>query len=313
MRIALVTEQFAPSTTPTAHVTREIVTRLVEREHDVVVFAGGRGQSSFRGARLFWAGRMTPVSAIREAMSLSRPDVCHLIDPHRLGIKVAEATDRLGVPTVVLDPRIWRPGVDLEEHHPGLRDRALHERWVGADGPDAGRLVAGYVGDLSRTKVLNRLAMVARLPGVRLVVLGDGPGAEMLRGAGAKVIPRTTWLERAHCVASFDVLLQPRKKEVYAPVVQEALASGVPVVTCSSGPATDTVRHEHNGLVVEADRGGKTFARAVARLATSPDLRRRLAAQARPSVQDRSWDDAVDELLAVHYSAGVQGAGIGVI
>ena len=110
MRIALVTEQFAPSDDPAARVTREVVSRLTDGGHDVVVFAGGRGQSTFRGARMFWASRMTPVSAVREAMALSRPDVCHLIDPHRLGIKAAEAAERLGVPTVVLDPRTWQPG-----------------------------------------------------------------------------------------------------------------------------------------------------------------------------------------------------------
>lgn len=305
MRIALVTEQFAPSTAPTAHLTREVVSRLTEAGHDVVVFAGGRGQASFRGARLFWASRMTPVSAIREAMTLSGPDVCHLIDPHRLGLKVAEAADRLGVPTVVLHPRVWRPGVDLADHHSGLRDQVLHDRWARVHSPDGGRLVVGHVGPLERTKVLNRLTRVARLPGVRLVALGDGPGAESLRAAGAKVIPQATSVERARCVASFDVLLQPRKKEVYAPAVHEALASGVPVVAYDSGTAADVVRHEHNGLLVATDRGGKGFARAVARLAASVDLRYALAAQARPSVAGRTWDDAVAELLDTHYPSAL--------
>ncbi len=301
MRIALVTEQFVPSTAPSAHVTREVVSRLTDGGHDVVVLAGGRGQSTFRGARVFWASRMTPVSAIREALTLSRPDICHLIDPHRLGIKVAEAADRLGVPTVVLHPRTWKPGVDLSNHHPGLRDQDLHDRWARVHSPDGGRLVVGYVGPLERTKVLNRLALVARLPGVRLVALGDGPGAEGLRSAGAKVIPAPTSLERARCVASFDVLLQPRKKEIYAPTVHEALASGVPVVAYDGGSAANAVRHEHNGLLVDTDRGGKSFARAVARLAASPDLRFTLAAAARQSVADRTWDDAVAELVDVHY------------
>ncbi|MCW2849003.1 MAG: hypothetical protein JWR90_2977 [Marmoricola sp.] len=305
MRIALVTEQFAPSTEPSAHVTREVVARLTDGGHDVIVFAGGRGQATFRGARLFWASRMTPVSAVREALALSRPDVCHLLDPHRLGIKVAEAAERQGVPTVVLHPRVWRPGVDLADHHPGLRDQNLHDRWARLHSPDGGRLVVGYVGPLGRTKVLNRLALVARLPGVRLVALGDGPGAEGLRAAGAKVIPHATGLERGRCVASFDVLLQPRKKEIYAPAVQEALASGVPVVAYDSGTATDVVRHEHNGLLVDTDRGGKGFARAVARLAASPDLRFTLAAEARASVAHRTWDDAVSELLDVHYPAAL--------
>ncbi len=306
MRIALVTEHFAPSTAPAAQVTREVVARLTDGGHDVVVFAGGRGQSSFRGARMFWASRMTPVSAIREALALSRPDVCHLLDPHRLGMKVADAAERLDVPTVVLRPETWRPGVDLADHHPGLRDQHLHDRWARVHSPDGGRLVAGFVGELDRTKVLNRLAIAARLPGVRLVALGEGPGAEMLRAAGAKVIPNPTDAERARCVASFDVLLQPRKKELYSPIVHEALASGVPVVAYRSGAAAVALVHERNGLLVEPDRGGKSFGRAVARLAASPDLRFTLADRARESVVDRSWDDAVAELLDVHYPAAVR-------
>jgi glycosyltransferase involved in cell wall biosynthesis len=305
MRIALVTEQFSPSTAPSAQVTREIVSRLVDGDHDVVVLAAGRGQATFRGARVFWASRMTPVPAVREALTLFRPDVAHLLDPHRLGIKVAEATERLGVPTVVLHPRTWSPGVDLSDHHPGLRDQDLHDRWARVYSPDGGRLVVGHVGPLERSKVVNRLALVARLPGVRLVALGDGPGAEGLRAAGAKVIPHPTGLERDRCVASFDVLLQPRKKEVYAPAVLEALASGVPVVAYDSGAAGLVVRHEHNGLLVDTERGGKSFARAVARIAGSPDLRFTLASSARQSVADRTWDDAVAELLDVHYRAAL--------
>ena len=58
------------------------------------------------------------------------------------------------------------------------------------------------------------------------------------------------------------------------------------------------VEHEHNGLLVDTDRGGKAFARAVARLAASPDLRftpRR--PRPAPRSPDRTWDDAVAELL----------------
>ena len=305
MRIALVTEQFAPSTEPSAHVTREVLSRLIERGHDVTVYAVGRGQATFGGARVFWASRMTPVSAIREAMALSRPDVCHLLDPHRLGLKAAEAADRLGIPTVVLDPRRWKPGVDLVNHHPGLRDPELHDRWARVNSLDRNRLVAGYMGDLNRTKVLKRLDATARLPGVRLVVLGEGRGAEMLRTAGAKVLPHATGLERARCLASFDVLLQPRKKEIYAPTVHEALASGVPVIAYDGGTAADVVRHEHNGLLVDTRHGVKTFAGTVARLAENRDLLAALAELARGSVAGRTWDDAVDELLEVHYPGAV--------
>jgi glycosyltransferase involved in cell wall biosynthesis len=305
MRIALVTEEFLPSDVPAARVTRELVGGLMDGGHDVTVFAAGRGQASFRGARVFWASRMSSVGSVREVMALSRPDLCHLIAPGRLGIKAAEAAERLGVPTVVLDPRTWKPGVDLDDHHPGLRDQNLHDRWSRVHSPDGGQLVVGHVGPLEKRKILNRLAAIAELPGVRLIVLGDGPGARILRAAGAKVIPQATGLERARCIATFDVLVQPRKKEIYAPAVHEALASGVPVVAYDGGTAADVVTHEHNGLLVGTDRGGKAFARAVARLGASPDLRYTLAEQARASVSDRTWREAVDELVDEHYSAAL--------
>ena len=120
------------------------------------------------------------------------------------------------------------------------------------------------------------------------------------------MIPHATGLERARCLATFDVLLQPRKKEVYAPAVHEALASGVPVVAFDSGTAAAVVEHEHNGLLVDTDRGGKAFARTVARLAASPDLRFTLADRARASVAGRTWDDAVAELLDRHYPEAVR-------
>lgn len=306
MRIALSTELFTPADEPSARVTREVVVRLVAGGHDVALFTTGRGQASFHGARVFWASRMTPVSAVREALRLSRPDLVHLVDPHRLGMKVAEAADQLAIPSLVLHPKVWGPGVDLAHHHPGLRDVELHDRWSRAHAPDGGLLVVGYVGPLQRRKVVTRLAAVAKLPGVRLVALGDGPGAATLRAQGAKVLPHVTGLERARCLASLDVLVQPRRREVCSPVVLEALASGVPVVAYDNGTAATAVRHEQNGLLVGTDRGGNGFARAVARLGASPDLRFTLAAATRGSVTDRDWDLAVAELTDDHYPAAAR-------
>lgn len=307
MRIALTTELFHPEDEPTARVARETVLRLTGAGHDVAVFATGRGQATFGGARVFWASRMTPVSAVREALRLSRPDLCHLLDPHRLGMKVAEAAESLDLPTLVLPPSEWGPGVDLGHHHPGLRESALHDRWSRAHAPDGGVLVVGYAGALHKRKVVSRLAAVAKLPGVRLVALGDGPGAATLRASGAKVIPHVTGLERARCLATFDVLVQPRKRESCSPVVLEALASGVPVVAYDHGTAAQAVEHRVNGLLVSTERGAGGFARVVAGLAASPDQCWTLGSAARASVSGRTWDAAVAALLERHYPAVLTG------
>ena len=88
--------------------------------------------------------------------------------------------------------------------------------------------------------------------------------------------------------------------------MHEALASGVPVVAFDGGTAADVVVHEHNGLLVDTDRAGKAFARAVARLGASADLRFTLVANARESVSHRTWQDAVAELVDVHYPAAAR-------
>ena len=86
----------------------------------------------------------------------------------------------------------------------------------------------------------------------------------------------------------------------------------MPVVAFDGGTAADVVVHEHNGLLIGTDRGGRAFARAVARLGASPDLRFTLAENARPSIAHRTWQDAVTELVDVHYApaAGRRAAAI---
>jgi hypothetical protein len=301
MRIALVTEEFAPSADPAARVARELTARLTDAGHEVLVVAGGRGCETFRGASVVWVSRLSPVSTIRAALSYAGTEVCHLLDPHRIGLKAAEAAEQLGVPTAYLAPGTWLPGVDADRHHPGMRDEALREHWAHAQAPDGGQLVAGYVGPATGRKVQARLRRTASLPGVQLVVLGDGPDAASLRQAGAKVIPGVSGVERDRCLATFDVLLQPRKRAEYAPEVLEALASGVPVITFDGAPVAARITHEDNGLLVDSGRGAKAFAREVARVAASPGLRDAMASGARASVLDRTWDAAITELLDVHY------------
>ncbi len=301
MRIALVTEEFAPSAAPVARVARELTARLTDAGHDVLVVAGGRGCDTFQRASVLWVNRFSPVATIRAALTEADAQVCHLLDPHRIGLKAAEAAEQVGVPTVYLDPGSWLPGVDTTRHHPGLGDETLREHWARAQAPDGGQLVVGYVGPATGRKVQARLRRIASLPGVRLVVLGDCPDAASLRQAGAKVIPGAAGIERDRCLASFEVLVQPRKRTEYAPEVLEALASGVPVVTFDGTPGAEPIAHEHNGLLVDPGRGAKSLALEVARLAASPGLREDLAAHARASVLDRTWDAALGELLDVHY------------
>jgi phosphatidylinositol alpha 1,6-mannosyltransferase len=164
-----------------------------------------------------------------------------------------------------------------------------------------------YVGAVDRPRVQRRLVEVGRLPGVRLVAVRAVAGAESLRAKvpGAKVLGDVSGIDLAHAVASYDVLVQPRRKELDCHGVRRALASGVPVVGFATGGVPDLVTHGVNGILVDP-RQPHGMRDAVASLVGDPGLVSRLAGPARASASGRTWTDAVDELLTVCWAGALR-------
>jgi phosphatidylinositol alpha 1,6-mannosyltransferase len=206
-------------------------------------------------------------------------------------------------------PRVhqWARGVDTRRFSPSRRDPALRAELA----PNGEQLV-GYVGRLAPEKQVERLAAVRDLPGVRLVLVGDGPSRERLRAAlpGAAFLGFRDGDELARVYASLDVFVHTGPSETFCQAVQEALASGVPVVAPDAGGPRDLVLHGHTGFLVPPRPDGADAAataaadeqlRAAVLALTDPAVRARFAAAARSSVLRRTWSTVCDELLA-HYA-----------
>ncbi|MGW4379582.1 glycosyltransferase family 4 protein [Kitasatospora sp. NPDC004531] len=196
----------------------------------------------------------------------------------------------------VRNVRIWARGVDSARFHPDHRDEALRRSLA-----PGGEVLVGYVGRLAPEKRVDLLAETSRLPGVRVVVIGDGPSGPALKAAmpGAVFLGRRTGAELARCFASLDVFVHTGPLETFCQTIQEAMASGVPVVAPAVGGPLDLVGHHRTGLLV-APRDAAAVARAVATLAAVPDLRARYGAAGRADVTDRTWEAVGDQLLQ-HY------------
>ncbi|MBD0711458.1 glycosyltransferase family 4 protein [Streptomyces sp. CBMA291] len=191
--------------------------------------------------------------------------------------------------------RLWGRGVDTVRFHPGLRDDLLRRELA----PD-GELLVGYVGRLAPEKRVDLLA-AAELPGVRLVVVGDGPSEPALRTAlpDARFLGRRTGGDLARIFASLDVFAHTGPFETFCQTVQEAMASGVPVIAPAAGGPLDLVDHGRTGLLVPPeDPDG--LRRAVAALAAAPALRRAYGTAGRAAVEGRTWEALGDELIG-HY------------
>jgi phosphatidylinositol alpha 1,6-mannosyltransferase len=193
---------------------------------------------------------------------------------------------------------LWGRGVDTIRFDPAKRSARLR-----AELAPGGELLAGYVGRLAVEKRVQLLARVAEMPGVRLVVVGAGPAEAAIRRA----LPNAVFLgekggeELARIYASLDVFVHAGPHETFGQTLQEAAASGLPVVAPAAGGPLDLVQDGVTGFLV-APGDPAALAAAVARLGASPGLRAAQGAAGRHAVLTRSWAALCDELIG-HYRA----------
>lgn len=195
-------------------------------------------------------------------------------------------------------PRVyrWGRGVDLIRYAPSARDEELRRRWS----PD-GKPIVGFVGRLAPEKHVDRLAVLAATDAVRLVVVGDGVDRAKLQSAMPTAVFTGALYgdQLAAAYASMDVFVHPGEHETFCQVVQEALASGLPVIAPDAGGPRDLVTPCRTGLLLPVEDFEARLPDAVAHLVAH---RARYAPAARRSVLGRSWPVICDELLG-HYEA----------
>ena len=151
----------------------------------------------------------------------------------------------------------------------------------------------GTAGRLTAQKALgDALEAVARVDGVALLVLGDGPERSGLerQAAALGISERVRFLgagTRDDVVALFravDVGLLTSAWENLPHTLLEALAVGTPVIATAVGGIPEVVVDGENGVLVPAG-DVPAIAAAIDRLRTDADLRDALARAAAPSVE----------------------------
>lgn len=325
VRITLVTETFFPAVDGTTTTVKAVVDRLVDTGHDVQLIAPGPGLTTYRGCPV---ARIRPLDKpggqVRDALAAFRPDLVHVTSPATVGRKALKHAHRLGVATLVVeqsptiadvtadrtlvtsrwmlgrDTHLWAPGVDTAAFTPALRDTWLHDRWSRARSLPKPLVVVGYVGSLRNRHDVRRLVELSQVPGIRPVIVGDGPQRSWLeaRLPGAKFTGTLSTGDLTAVLPSFDLLVHPGERETCCHALREAGASGVPVVAPRSGGAPDVLRHLETGLLYdETHRHG--LRDAVHALAA--DRSRALLGERGRALATRSWSDAVDELVEYHY------------
>lgn len=205
---------------------------------------------------------------------------------------------------------LWGRGVDADLFHP---DRANDEqtRELRARLAPHGEILLGYVGRLAPEKELHRLIEIGSMSGVRLVLVGEGPSEEMLTQAlpTAHFLGRREGIDLARCYAACDAFVHTGTRETFGQTLQEAAASGLPVVAPARGGPLDLVDQGRTGLLFDPDTPG-ALAAAVTELIPADAqagraLRAAMGEAGRERIVSRSWPELTRQLVE-HYRRAIK-------
>ncbi|GAB3233762.1 glycosyltransferase family 1 protein [Glycomyces halotolerans] len=207
----------------------------------------------------------------------------------------ARALAAQGIDRVAVLPH----GVDTARFDPAWRDQSLHRTLAGA-----GELLIGYVGRLAREKHLHLLKAASELPGVRLVIAGDGPRRRSLE----RLMPQAAFLGNLHgedlsrLYATLDLFIHTGPFETFGQTIQEAHASAVPVLAVDAGGAAELVDPGVDGArFPQGD--SHALAAAVAALAQQRAMLRGWGRRGRTKVLGRTWEAEGDALIGYYRQA----------
>ncbi len=196
--------------------------------------------------------------------------------------------------------RVWGRGVDTARFHPAHRSEA----WRTAVGTQPNEKLLLYVGRIAREKRVELIADALHgIDGVRLVMVGDGPARpEMEQRTQGLPVHFTGYLkghDLATAYASADLFVFPSDTDTFGQVIQEAMASGLPVVGARTGGSLDLIQEGTTGTMFTPGASDDLHARLRV-LMRRNDLRHAMGHAGRTAAERRSWANVMDELMAYY-------------
>ncbi|HVC80012.1 MAG TPA: glycosyltransferase family 1 protein [Chloroflexota bacterium] len=230
-------------------------------------------------------------------VGLARWHVTRLHNACQITYAPTESTRRELLAQGIAPVRVLGRGVDTALFTPVRRSDAVRRILLRADED----LLILYVGRLSTEKNLGYLGpLIAQIPRARLVLVGDGPHRAALesrfRALPVSFLGQRHGADLAALYASADLFAFPSLTETFGQVVQEAMASGLPVLAFRAGGIQDLLRDGQEGYLCTPEDYRDWYASA-RRLAANSVLRARLGERARAAVAGRTWEAIFARLL----------------
>lgn len=219
--------------------------------------------------------------------------------------KIKNLLSQYGVKTSIV---VVPTGVDLTKFKSGDPSWLRDNYGIGSE-----EQVLLFVGRLTKEKNLDFLLEAFRLiltgvPSARLVIVATGPEEQHLKdlaenlGISDRVI-FTGYLPQSQLISCYhgaDLFVFPSVTETQGLVLLEAMAAGLPVVAVDAYGVSDMVSNGRDGLLVPPRV--EEFAAAVGRMLQTPELRSRMAGEARLKAERMSSRQMTIRLVQAYES-----------
>jgi len=205
-------------------------------------------------------------------------------------------------------------GVDLTRFSSDPAEARVLRQKLGLGSTD---LVVACVAEFNSNKNQAQLIgawprVIREIPRAQLLLVGEGPLREALQKEVVRArIPNVQFLGHRGDVevilSASDVFVLPSRREGLPRSIQEAMATGKPVIATDVRGSRDLVEDGVTGLLVEVgDATG--LAQAITRLLRDNELRMRMGRAAQVRVRAYGLDRVLEEMAGVygHYLPGRQ-------
>jgi teichuronic acid biosynthesis glycosyltransferase TuaC len=242
---------------------------------------------SVHGGDVLWTS--SRVRAGREA-------VARVLGGARLTLANSDGIRRLAIDHGARDVRVVHLGTDLPE-------TAV---------PSESPLIATVGHLVARKRHADVLAALAHLPGVRYLVIGDGPQRGPLERLAATLglanrVEFTGQLDPDAALARARTawcLVMPSTKEAFGVAYIEAMAAGVPAIGCVGEPGPEEIARAGGGIELVPAEDPAALAACLRRILEDRGARLALGAAARATVErEFTWRHCGEQTLAAYREA----------
>ncbi len=227
------------------------------------------------------------------------------LNQSKVVIAVSERVEQellsVGVPKDMI--RVIFNGVDVQEFVPGRTERALWD--LPEDVP-----MALFVGDIrsNRKNLETVLSAMVAAPGLHLTVVGSTEGSPYIEraetlGIGDRVHFLGYRLDVSEIMKAVDFFVFPSRYEPFGMVVTEAMATGLPVITCETTGASEVITPAA-GIVLPESEDVEALSAALVTMAKSPEQRRQMGEAGRAIVEQHSWTSKAQQYIDLFEELG---------